>query len=257
MKSLKYVAAMAAFGLCLITANSGYAQSNQKAMFGFKISPNFSWVKIMEGPMQNNGLGLGFSYGITGDFSLFDSENYWLSSELQITTLPSKVSYTGDLLKSTDSTDMTYQDVSFDYSMQYLQLPISLKMRTTRVDGMGFWFQFGLAPSIAMQSRVSTRCNPEIYNALEGINSHKPNETTNSIYDFDGGENKTNTKQFIDDVAGFRLPMIVGAGFEKEIGGNALFVAGLRFDNAFTDMLKDSRVVARNNMLSIQMGVVF
>ena len=51
--------------------------------------------------------------------------------------------------------------------------------------------------------------------------------------------------------------MIVGAGFEKEIGGNALFVAGLRFDNAFTDMLKDSRVVARNNMLSIQMGVVF
>jgi hypothetical protein len=257
MKSLKCVVAIAALGLGLGLPSTGKAQSGEKAMFGFKISPNFCWVKIMEGPMQNNGLGLGFSYGITGDFSMFNSENYWLATELQITTLPSKVGFTGTLLRETDSSDMAYNDVRFDYNMQYLQLPISLKMRTTHVEGMGFWFQFGLAPSIAMQSRVSTRSNPEIYDAAVGVNSHKPNETTNSVYDFDGGSNATATAQYIDDVAGFRLPMIIGAGIEKELGGNAMFVAGLRFDNAFTDLFKDNRVVGRNNLLSMQMGVVF
>ena len=38
--------------------------------------------------MSNDGLGLGFSYGVTADFAMFKSTNYWFATELSVSTIP-------------------------------------------------------------------------------------------------------------------------------------------------------------------------
>lgn len=219
---------------------------------GFKVSPNFAWNRVMEGTLKNNGLSLGFSYGLMADINIAGNPNYWLSTELLITSFPSKLSATDTLINTSSGIPVRYSDVTFNYKLQYIQLPVSLKLKTNEIGNLTWWFQFGLAPSFLIQNKVTTKTTPSLYK--EGANSHNPNSDGNDAFDFagDGGEGK-----FDDNVVPLRLPLILGAGIESRISGKTRFVAGLRFDNGFTDMLWDKNVVARNNYLGIHLGVFF
>jgi len=195
---------------------------------------------------------LGFTYGVTADFMLLKNQNYWLSTELDVTSLPSKVQHTGVLAIGTNK--LPYNNVNFNYSNQYLQIPVSIKFKTDDLGGMKYYMQFGLGMSFAMQKKLETISNPNIYDST-GLSSHDPNNSANSIYDFDGN-GKTNYA-FTDDINTFRGSMIIGAGIEYHLSGNMNLVAGLKFDNGFTDIFTDARVNARNNFLSLQVGLIF
>ena len=107
--------------LCLSASNRLSAQDTKQFSFGFKVSPNFSWVKVVDGPMENNGLGLGFSYGLTADYNLLNSPNYWLNAELMVSSVPSSTKSTSDL-KGSSNNNATYKEVTFDYKNQYFQI---------------------------------------------------------------------------------------------------------------------------------------
>jgi len=183
---------------------------------------------------------------------LLKNQNYWLSTELDVTSLPSKVQHTGVLAIGTNK--LPYNNVNFNYSNQYLQIPVSIKFKTDDLGGMKYYMQFGLGMSFAMQKKVETISELSIY-GNSGLTSHDPNNTANSIYDFDG--NGTTSESFLDDINTFRGSMIIGAGVEYHLSGSMNLVAGLKFDNGFTDIFADARVNGRNNFLSLQVGLTF
>ncbi len=230
------------------------AQDTKQFSFGFKVSPNFAWVKAVDGPLANNGLGLGFSYGITGDYNLFNNQNLWLNGELMVSSVPSSTVFNADL-KGSSNNNATYQEVKFDYKNQYLQIPVCLKFKTDELNNLKYYFQIGLGMSFALSNRLTTTSNPSIYE--KGITDHDPNDTKYSIYDFDGGPSRDATLSFKDDINTFRSSMLIGAGVEYHLSGNMNFVAGLKFDNGFSDIFADDRVNARNNFLSLQAGITF
>ena len=118
--------------------------------------------------------------------------------------------------------------------------------------------QFGLGMSFAMQKKVETISDPSIY-GNSGLTSHDPNNPSNDIYDFAGIDNNKPDPSltFKDDINTFRGSMIIGAGVEYHLSGNMNLLAGLKFDNGFTDIFADARVNARNNFLSLQVGLTF
>jgi len=234
--------------------NFASAQESKSFSFGFKVSPNFAWVKVQEGPMTNNGLGLGFTYGVTADFMLLKNQNYWLSTELDVTSLPSKVQYTRELMRTSMNSTATFGSVNFNYSNQYLQIPVSIKFKTDDLGGLKYYMQFGLGLSVAMNTKVETDANQD-FNGIAGLTTYDPNNSANGKYDFYGGGNPE--LSFIDDINNFRGSMIIGAGVEYHLSGNMNMVAGLKFDNGFTDIFGDARVNARNNFLSLQVGLTF
>lgn len=241
--------------LCLSASNRLSAQDTKQFSFGFKVSPNFSWVKVVDGPMENNGLGLGFSYGLTGDYNVLNSPNYWINAELMVSSVPSSTKFTSDL-KGSSNNSATYKEVQFDYKNQYLQIPISFKFKTDQIERLKYYFQLGLGMSFGLSNRLTTTSKPSIYDN-SGLTNHDPNDTKYSMYDFDGGQDKTTTLSFKDDINGFRSSLIVGAGVEYNLSGNMNLVAGLKFDNGFSDVFADERVNARNNFLSLQVGITF
>lgn len=208
----------------------------------------------MDGAMENNGLGLGFSYGMMADINIANNPNYWLSTELLVTSFPGKIKAADTLWSDlSNKNPMTpYTGVTFDYKLQYLQLPVSLKLKTNEIGKFVWWGQFGLAPSILIRNRVTTKTTPSFY--AKGTTSHNPNSDGNDAFDFNGN---SGNGIFEDNVVPLRLPMILGAGFEARISGKTSFVAGLRFDNAFTDLFWDKNVDGRNNYLGIQLGLFF
>lgn len=250
--------------LCLCTLVMGItfmhtinAQDNRKVAIGFKVSPNFAWTRIMEGPMENNGLGLGFSYGLMGDINIANNPNYWLSTEFIVTSTPSKIN-TGDTLWTDDrrTIGLPYKNASFSYNLQYIQIPITLKLKTNEIGKFKYWGQFGVSPAFLMQQKLKTVTTPGIYGS--GTQSHNPNIDANDKYDFTGDAGKfEGSGVFQDDVRKARISLIIGAGIETKISGKTMFSAGLRFDNAFSDVFVDDAVDGRNNFLGIQLGVFF
>src|SRR5688500_6543177 len=63
----------------------------RKARFGCKGSTNVAWVKVVEGRVKANGMGLGVSYGIMADFNIAGNASYWLGTELIVTSFPGKI----------------------------------------------------------------------------------------------------------------------------------------------------------------------
>lgn len=232
--------------------------SMKKLSFGFKISPNFSWLKVQEGAIENSGMGLGFSYGLTADYRLSPSPNYWASADLMISTAPLTLNHTGKLKKKDDNSNTeVYQNAQFNYDVQYLEIPISFKMKTEEIGNLKYTFQVGLAPSFVLSKRLKTTVDPDIYANTPNITSHDPNATQNSIYDFDGGANNDKNFIFTDDINTARMSLIFAAGVEYPVSGNLSLTGGLKFDNGFTDFLKDDLYKGRHNFLSLQVGLIF
>lgn len=251
------------------------AQTAPNVKMGLRVSPNFSWINIQKGSMSNDGPGLGFSYGVTADFAMFKSTNYWLATELSVSTIPVLAKSNTELRnKRTISNaggvkhDTTYiykgGQVHFKYNTQYLQIPLSVKMKTDEIGNMKYYFQFGLAPSFMMKSKLSTTITDGdgIYPSNKGISFHDPNSTDDDVYQFTGTEipsSPSGEKEyaFEDNIATFRFPVIMGVGVEYKLTGNTMFTAGLRFDNAINNFFKDPTITGKSNLLAIQAGILF
>jgi opacity protein-like surface antigen len=228
------------------------------ARFGFKASPNFNWVKVMEGRMENNGTSLGFSYGIMADFNIGGNASYWLGTELNITSFPGKIASLDTLYNTAIQSPnaVAFTNVDFEYKLQYVQIPLTLKLKTNEIGNMIYWGQFGISPSVLIQNKVTTNSKEQLYKA--GTSSHSPNNNNNDPLDFDGivSGNET-TGKVIDDVSPIRAGLVLGAGVEFKISGNTSAILGLRFDNGFTDLFRDGATKGRNNYLGIQTGIFF
>lgn len=265
------------FGIAATLLFAGFAnltaQTAPSVKMGLRVSPNFSWVNIQKGSMSNDGLGLGFSYGVTADFAMFKSTNYWFATELSVSTIPVSAKSNTELKNvvpqsgATGKFDtLTYGagKVNFKYNTQYLQIPLSIKMKTDEIGNMKYYFQFGLAPSFMMKSKLSTTIvdGSGIYPSNKGITSHDPNNIDDDVYQFSGTTVPGSAKgekeyAFEDNISTFRFPVIMGAGIEYKLTGNTMFTAGLRFDNAINNFFKDPNVVGKSNLLAIQAGILF
>ena len=226
---------------------SGQQNSSRKVVIGFKAGPNLCWVNMLEGNLKNKGMKPAFSYGLMGDVMIGKNPNYWLGTELLISSFPVSVSATDTLYNS----KLPYANAVFNYKLQYIQLPVTLKLKTGEIGRLTYWGQFGFAPSVMIRNKVTTLSNPDIYDGK--ANSHTPNSSANDIYDFTG----TSPNTFEDNVLTLRASMIMGAGIEAKISGRSSFVAGLRFDNGFTDLFWDKKADGRNNYLGLQLGILF
>lgn len=202
--------------------------------------------------MKNNGSALGISYGIMGDFNIGGNPSYWISTEAIVTSMPAKIASLDTLYISNNNLSSPYTNAQFDYKFQYIQIPISLKLKTGEIGNLVYYGQLGLCPSFMIQNRVTTVTNETFYRA--GTTSHSPNSSSNDGLDFNG---KDGSGAFQDNVIPLRMSMILGFGVEIPISGKTMFNLGLRFDNGFTNLFWDKAVKGRNNYLGIHAGVFF
>ena len=153
------------------------AQGNEKDFrFGLKIEPSFNWLKPDNAKdFTNGGLQLGFGVGAITDFKL--AENIWLSTGFSLDFSGVKLNYL-DNGNDRDTTgyyvyddaiveisDMEgvdsarYADYLFyqldkrAYKVNYVNIPMMLKMKTNEIGYLTYYGQFGLLTSIMTKAR--------------------------------------------------------------------------------------------------------
>lgn len=187
---------------------------------GFVAAPALTWLSVENREIDSKGLRAGFSFGALVDFTIAKNANYAFSTGLMmnmadggnlnnLTVVPER-GVPGGL-------EPAMRDVSL--SLQYLQVPLTLKLKTNEIGYMSYYGQLGLQGGI----KIGARENGE-YEYLRDPNSRVVIERENVN----------------DETQLFNAGMLVGIGTEYNISGSTYLVFGLSYYHGFTNVLSNS-----------------
>lgn len=188
----------------------------RKIRFGLLLNPQISWLSPNTKNYTSEGIKLGLNYGLSTEFFL--TKNYLFSTGFFISSLGGKVSYGGIY----DDNNGIYVPSVVDqtYSIKYIEIPLTLKLRTNEIGYMTYYGQFGLKSAVKFKSTSN-------YTYADISNSPK--------------EEGVNTA---GDIFFANMYLTVGAGVEYNISGNTSLMVGLTYNNGFINQLnKESNLL--------------
>ena len=203
---------------CFLGLFFSKSSAQNEIRFGFQFSPTLSWMKTDSKRINNNGSpilgaklgaigeyyfrenysiasGIGFAFNHSGRLQHLDGGQFWPNSDLSIPGL-----------------DTLDAGVTLKYNLQYVEIPISLKLRS------GY---FGTLRAFA-----------EIPMLYLGIN----NQAKGTI---SGNSTDTEKENIGPDVRLFNLSWGLGGGVEYELGSKTSLVGGIYYQQGFTDVTVD------------------
>lgn len=224
---MKIRSSVLALALTLSMTSFGQKVVWTRFKFGIQASPTLSWLTTDNPKVANNGFNTGLKLGATGDY--YFAENYALSTGIGFGfnhggKLLHEIG--GNYLANSTLTDSRYNaktngqslpdNVNIRYHIQYVEIPLALKMRTD-INGEHLRL-FAQAPIINIGFLSQARGD---------ISAPKISL------------NKENIK---NDVNLLSLSWGLGGGVEYAYNQSTSIVAGLYYNRGFVDVTKD-----RNN----------
>ena len=242
---MKKIVAIAAFLLLVISSN--YGQSDIR--FGFQLSPTFSWMNANTNRINSNGTNLGIKLGMFGEF--YFRENYAF-----VTGIGFAFNSGGTLLHESEGaywhdTDIVSSQnplspgVNLKYSIQYVEIPVLLKLRTKEFGYIRYYIEPGVQIGIRTQGRG------QVEDDRKGIDP----------------EEKFDIRR---EVSPINMSWGLGAGIEYSISESTSIIAGLAFQLGFIDInddkndtytvdgvTRDENSNEKINGITIKLGVMF
>ncbi|MCK4570113.1 MAG: outer membrane beta-barrel protein, partial [Bacteroidales bacterium] len=123
---------------------------------------------------------------------------------------------------------------------KYIQVPVTLKMRTKELGKFRIFGQIGLGTNFLIGAKADDEFTP------------------------DQGASSSEEVDIYDDITFMRESLILGAGVEFLLGGSTNLTAGLVFNNGFMNILKGKNSIeptinnkANANYFALEIGIVF
>jgi hypothetical protein len=190
---------------------------------GFKLGltahPNFGYLKSDIQDVKSNGLRAGFTYGLIGDFAF--AENYTFSTGLKLSTINGQT--------QTKNSTLDYQTI---YKLQYIEIPLEIKLFTNQKQGIRYFGEFGLGNAINVKARQDVKPSDNLTPAQSNQDINK-------------------------DIDSYRGSIIIGGGAEFALGGKTKMSTGLTFDNGFTNIKSNGTGKLKNSYLGLNIAVFF
>lgn len=212
--------------ICLILGAIISLQAQSPVKFNVQLSPQFAWFNSDDNAVKPNGSIFHMQLGLQMDY--FFAENYAFTVGLGINNLG------GNLLYS-DSTEFSSKGEillvepgqSAKLNLQYIDIPLGLKLKSEQLGYATFFLQLGFNPMININSKIST---------------------DDGLADKDDIRESTHL---------FCLGYHAGLGMEYQLGGSTSLVGGLRWSAGLTDVTDNDRANVKTNAVTIHIGVLF
>ena len=240
MKKIVALAAFLSFSLSL-----SFAQADLR--FGFQLSPTFGWMSANVNTINPSGTNIGLKLGMIGEY--YFQENYAFTSGIGFafnqggTQLHERG---GNYWNRTDipESKKPFPDmVKLKYGIQYVEIPVGLKMRTKEFGYLRYFVHPSLVIGLKTQAQGSVK-GTNIGDDLEQLNIK---EEVNSL----------------------NLSWGIGGGVEYSISENTALVGGLALQVGFTDATDDNGIILIDgeerqedskgtaNMIILRLGIMF
>lgn len=203
-------------------------KTGRKVRFGFKIDPGASFLNPQEAGVTRNSGRFYFSYGVLADWFIDDGERYALASGVQVTHFGSVMQY--DAGKGLG--EFRNASSEYDLRLQYIEVPVALKLKTATARGFDFYGQFGGFVGAPIRARANVISNMQRFDKQNVLRQVQP----------------------------FTAGMIIGAGVEYPLTETLTGVVGVNYQNNFVDITRngkwdDGRITG--NSFILRLGVYF
>jgi opacity protein-like surface antigen len=191
----------------------------QKFHFGLGVTPSMAWLHSGTDDFEGDGSKVGFNYGLITEFAI--TENYSFATGITFEN-------NGGKLKTKGVTVDTL-NYHLDFKLQYVEVPLTLKMKTKPVGYIRYYGQFGVAPAFLIGAKGTTEQGSTII---------------------------ADDVDVKDDINNFNISLVIGGGIEYNLSGTTNLLLGIVYKNGFSDVLNtDSK--ANANSLGLNIGVLF
>ena len=223
--------------LALLALAATVGSASAQVEIGLKISPSVSSLRA-ESPTGNafksDGSKLRFGGGLVVDY--FFGENYAVSTGLLLTGKGGTVSYSDVTAPASSAMATVKQDIS----LQYLELPLTVKLFTNEV-----------APATRLYFQLGGSLNVPIGTRINGSKFYTDPAT--------GKESKAG-----DHISFYDTDALVGFGAEYQLGKSTKVFGGFSYHRGLAnidDYFEDTRgfkdVVIKNSSVNLDLGVKF
>lgn len=215
--------------ITLVVINSGTAMS-QAIQFSLSADPLVSWFSSDTRETVNSGARPGISFGL--ELNRYFTPNYAFSTGLFLVNASGRLYYSDTIdLEFKNSTMELNAGEEITYKIQYLSIPIGLKLNTNQIGYLTLFTNVGLDPKIVIGGKADIP-----YASIEDEN-------------------------ITEELNMFNLGYHIVLGVEYALGGSTALVFGLGYENNFLDITRDNdgqpddRI--RHNILRFKLGINF
>lgn len=229
--------------LTIIIASQASQAQVKPFRFGLKIAPNVGWISPDSDGYERDGTVPGFSWGFISDFAI--TENYFVGTGFNINYINGKYSYPYMISEPlTDTTTIDYTGtMSSKTKLRYIDLPVTLKMKTNKFGQLQAYGQIGFSLGFNVKAKAEESFS----------------------YQIDGDYmSQENERDISEDITLLRGSLVLGGGIEYYIDNSTSIVAGITYFNGFSNIMKGHNTVdpsikekASPHYIELTLGVIF
>ncbi len=215
--------------VCLGVSHMVSGQDNGQSKIGFSVhvDPQFAWLSSDDSSIDPDGSIFHMQAGLQMDY--FFEENYAFVIGFGINNLGGNLYYSDGTIYDPEGDSLLIEpDTRLKMNLQYLDIPIGLKLQTEELGYLTIFLQVG-------------------FNPMVNINAHVSGEDGSSL-------EKESIKESVHT---FNFGYHVGAGVKYRLGGNTAAVAGIRWSSGLTNVTDDDIAQLTTNAISINLGILF
>ena len=203
----------------------GYADVGQVKL-GVQVSPSVSWMTTDDNFIISEGMLLGSSLGLFGEY--YFHENYSLRSGISLLSRQGgglEYRYNGNFLPKAAESRAQLADVPqldsissgsiIKYNLQYLEIPISMRLRTSGYSNIRY---FAELPILSIAFRLKGEADV----------------SNNTFYDDIQGERISN------DINPVSFNIGIGAGVEYDVNNQVTLIGGVYYSSSLLDITKNN-----------------
>jgi len=210
--------------------------SSDKLRLGARFDPLVSWIKSDNNFVESDGIRLGIGAGLQLDY--YFEEQYAISTGLYINSVGGKLLFNNSVpFSHAGMLDTLPENTSMKYKLQYIEIPLNLKLISRQIGNTKYFASLGFSPQINIKATADA-------SALNDSNS----------YNF-------NDEIIKEELSLFNLSYIIGVGVELEVVGNTSLILGAFYKNGFTDITRDHEDgiidIAGLKNIGISIGLLF
>ncbi|HTA26796.1 MAG TPA: porin family protein [Bacteroidia bacterium] len=201
--------------------------------FGLNFTPGIYWTVPNSSNNTANGASFGYGYGANLEF--YFTRNYGLLTGIEVTDIDAKY------INTTPMQGYYYDSIiKHNETVQYLQIPFELKLKTSPLGKMRFYGLVGLDFGFRLKAT-------DDYTYTEYTNAVPPG------FYFPPGNNVNISSQ----TDFFRVSLVIGGGVEYTLAGNTALQASLTYNNCFTNLNNTGSNAVNVKGVELMVGILF
>lgn len=199
---------------------------SQEVRIGIFAEPKINWLTPDVKNINSDGSTMGFNIGLMVD--KYFTKNYAFATGLSINNTGGKLVYTESIeLATTNAVETIDPNTSVRFKLQYVTIPLGLKLKTNPMGYLSFTSNIGATPQINIKAKAESE------------------------------ENDIQDENISEEINIFNLGYHIGGGIEYSIGGNSAISVSIIYTNGFLDITAREEDKINLSNVALKIGVIF